>query len=313
MLWGARSTALRISTYNNSQVAKSSHKKRQSASPGRARGVVPTLMPSDLPELSLDEAGSPSPGARTDFIGECRDRLLRKDSKLFGMENHAIVLYRYHHGRKSVTCPVEDMLILLEEITEALWFYALAERHWNRHDEGEHYRCLKDAANCIHPASPTFYQYDRPLRPQRKDQDLRRLADTLRTLAEHNKVKWTPPRRWEAFLNARRELVAKLWPAFDVLTRPRSQGFPGLLQSGRKTAIYKWIGKILEIFSIGTSDQDWEKLWRILRQDREQREAYSPHFKSLEQATRHRLDATITARRERTRALVRTFLSAPPR
>ncbi len=99
--------------------------------------MVPTLMPSDLPELSLDEAGSPSPGARTDFIGECRDRLLRKDSKLFGMDNHAIVLYRYHHGRKSVTCPVEDMLILLEEITEALWFYALAERHWKWHDEGD--------------------------------------------------------------------------------------------------------------------------------------------------------------------------------
>jgi len=254
MLWGARSTELRISTYNNSQVAKSSHKTHQSASPGRARGRVPTLMPSDLPELSLDQAGSFSPGARTDFIGECRDRPLRKDSKLFGMENHAIVLYRYHHGRKSVRCPVEDMLILLEEITEALWFYALAERHWNWHDEGEHYRCLKDAANRIHPASSTFYQDDSPLQPQRKDQDLRKLADTLRTLAEHNKVKWTPPRRWEAFLNARRELIAKLWPAFDMLARPRSKAFPGLLQSGRKTAIYKWIGKILEIFSIGTSD-----------------------------------------------------------
>jgi hypothetical protein len=255
----------------------------------KPHGQIQSPLLSKLPSL-VEERYGYGPADQSDFDCECVKRLL--EAGLFSREQRRRILFRQHHGRKPVHMMGDSLLFLIADIVAALKNYAREELIWINLDEGETYRCLLDAADRIDPAGRSFYYRPR-VEPVRTTKDLRGLAKELRQLAKKNKIHWTPEKRWHAFLQARRNLVACLWAAFDVHTRPTKGHSPSLPD----TAIYKWIAKILSKFQIYTKEQQTTNLWKTIRHDRDSRSYQTDHF-LLERARREELARSLPHRRQ---------------
>ena len=248
---------------------------------------------SSLPSL-VEEGYGYSSTDHNAFNHECFKPLLQ--AGLFSRVEGQLTLFRQHHGKKPVQVSGQSLLFLIIDIIDALREYARDEHVWNFLDEGENYRVLRHAANWIDPAGPSFYLHP-IVKPVKATRDLRGLAKELRQLAEANKIHWTDEKKWQAFLEARRNLVARLWAAFDVHTQPAGEKYPGLPEYGKRTAIYQWIAKILSAFQISTKEQQMNNLWKTIRHDRESASYKTAHL-PLEQTRREALTQSLPERRQ---------------
>ena len=255
----------------------------------KPRGKIQTPLSSTLPSL-VEEANERTSSAQHKFVVECSGKIL--ESSIFSRENGRKVLIRQHHGRKTVPLSGESILLLMQDIVFGLENYAKEELKWINYDEGNNYRCLREAADRIHPAGQSFYSQPR-VKPLRETQDLRKLAKQLQKLAKKNKINWTSQKRWQEFLKARRNLVGQLWVSFDINTRQlhaQNQELPD-------TAIYQWIAKILSEFRILTKEQATTKLWNTIRHDRESENCKIEHLPG-EHARQKQLLQMLAPRRQ---------------